>query len=270
MTGLPSRRQLRMTSPHFFSAVRSGRRPTSEANDSRERNGTMTTRLPSVLPRVMCNVPLSDDVRRRVHGSAESRMSRRSAPTSLWGRIAGMGVLFDYFAAPSDEEAVGVLNRVGGPSSQAVVVPSPEPKRSLFSRKQPPRTPDFATDPMLPVYDTASVKGIDPLVQMGTLEELLTGRPYDEIVTDERMRDSVLADRNGGERLICNLTDTLTATLASASDERLEQVAEPWSRTEEFWGTADPVVLAEFLRDLAGLARRAEANGQRLYCWVSV
>jgi hypothetical protein len=156
-----------------------------------------------------------------------------------------MGVLFDYFAADSDEQAASAIDRLGGPGA--------------------------ATAPPAPAqtFDTVSVKGIDPAVQMGTLEELLTARPYDDIVEQPRSGHT-LAIRDGGERLVLTLTDSLTSALAEASPERLAEVAVPWSRTEEFWGGADPDTLTEILRDLAGLARRAQAGSQRLYCWVCV
>ncbi|AXB42569.1 hypothetical protein [Amycolatopsis albispora] len=150
-----------------------------------------------------------------------------------------MGVLFDYFAAPSDEAAAATIDRDGGPGSPA------------------------------PVFDTLPVKGVDPVVQLGTLEAQLTGRAYADIVADPRSgRD--LASRGGGERLVLTVTDSLAAALAAAPDERLAEVAVPWSETEEFWGQGDPVALADFLRDFAALARRADQAGHRLYCWLSV
>lgn len=66
------------------------------------------------------------------------------------------------------------------------------------------------------------------------------------------------------------LTEPLSTALATASDDALEQLAIPWSETEEFWNAADPALLADFLKDLAGLARRSKASGQGLYCWVCV
>ena len=153
-----------------------------------------------------------------------------------------MGVLFDYFAADSDEQAASAIDRLGGPGAIATL-PAPAPS-----------------------FDTVSVKGIDPVVQMGTLEELLTARPYDEIVAQPRSGHT-LAVRDGGERLVLTLTDVLTSALAEASQERLAEVAVPWSRTEEFWGGTDPESLTHILRDLAGLARRAQASSQQLYCW---
>jgi hypothetical protein len=182
-----------------------------------------------------------------------------------------MGVLYDYFAAPSDEAAAATIDRLGGPGSQKVAaVPDSKPaRRGLFSRKGHSLEPEPANDEALPSYDTLSVKGIDPLVQLGTLEECLTGRSYDDVIEDPRSGKSI-ASADGGERLVLTITDSLAAALAGASDERLSEVAVPWSQTEEFWGEADPEELAEFLRDFAALARRAEGVGQRLYCWLCV
>jgi hypothetical protein len=180
-----------------------------------------------------------------------------------------MGVLFDYFSAASDEEAAKVIDRVGGPGSQATIAPPAEPRRGIFGRKRQPAVPPTVAYPKAAIFDTVSIKGIDPVVQLGTLEELLTGRPYDDVMDDPRSGHA-LADRDGGERLVLTLTEPLSTALATASDETLEQVAIPWSETEEFWNAADPALLADFLKDLAGLARRSKASGQELYCWVCV
>lgn len=111
--------------------------------------------------------------------------------------------------------------------------------------------------------------GIEPVVQMGTLESLLTGRSYEE-VTALHPAGHDLAVRDGGERMVLRLQDSLAEELAAASDDRLTRVAAPWSETEEFWGQADPDDLAFFLRELGRLARQAHASGQHLYCWLSV
>ena len=101
-----------------------------------------------------------------------------------------MGVLLDYFAAPSDEAAASTIDRLGGPGSREVEALPEAPKRGLFGRKRSAADPVVRSDESLEVYDTLSVKGIDPLVQLGTLEEVLTGRSYDEIVEDPRSGDS--------------------------------------------------------------------------------
>ncbi|HEX9536663.1 MAG TPA: hypothetical protein VGA04_00645 [Streptosporangiaceae bacterium] len=85
----------------------------------------------------------------------------------------------------------------------------------------------------------------DPLVQLGTLEALLTGRDYGQIVAGQRA-GTVLAERDGGQRLVVAMTDELQRPLARSADAELPLAAAavPWAQTEEFWGQADPQVLA--------------------------
>lgn len=143
-----------------------------------------------------------------------------------------MGILFDYFAAGSDEQAAAAID---GVDTQDGVV---------------------------------STKGVDPVVQLGTLEELLTGRDYDDISAGPRS-GLLIKDGGDGERIVVSVTDELRTALANATDERLAQVAVPWSQTEDFGGTVDPEDLAELLGELAELAQRARAAEQRLFCFVS-
>lgn len=174
-----------------------------------------------------------------------------------------MGVLYDYFAAPTDDEAAAVIDRLGGPGKAST--PAPPKGRGLFGRGRKPDTPDDAST----TYPTVTDTGIDPAVQGGTLEELLTGRAYEQIEEDPRWAQS-LAVRDGGERLVLTLTDGLVNALAQASGERLAEVAVPWSETEEFWDAGDPDALASQLVDLATLCRDARSRSDRVYCWVSV
>lgn len=156
-----------------------------------------------------------------------------------------MGVLFDYFSAASDEAAASAISLLGGPGA-------PSAGTSAASS-----------------FDTVPVKGIDPVVQLGTLEALLTGREYEQVMAGPRA-GHVLAAQDGGERLVVTLTDELQAALADAGDTQLAAVAAPWSQTEEFFGHGDPQILAGLLRELAALARRARGKDERLYCWVCV
>lgn len=146
-----------------------------------------------------------------------------------------MGVLFDYFAAPDNDAAATPIDLVGGPAEAP--------------------------------FQTVAFKGVDPLVQLGTLESLLTGVDYETIL--ERDIDPI-AMAGDGERLVVAMTDGLSAALSDADEARLREVAEPWSRTEEFGGRADPTDLAIALTGLADLARTATTRGDRLYCWVCV
>jgi S-adenosylmethionine synthetase len=47
---------------------------------------------------------------------------------------------------------------------------------------------------------------IEPVVHLGTLEELLTDRTFDEILEDA---PSPVADLNGGEELVLRIADNL-------------------------------------------------------------
>lgn len=154
--------------------------------------------------------------------------------------LARMGVLCDYFAASSDEAAAAVIDLPGGPAAGA--------GGSL---------------------DTVSGNGIDPVVQMGTLEALLTGRDYDEILQAHHA-GPIVASRDGGQRLVVTLTGELQAALSQADHAQLADAAVPWLQTEEFSSQDDPGLAAAWLSDLAGLARQATARGERLYCWVCV
>jgi hypothetical protein len=172
-----------------------------------------------------------------------------------------MGVLYDYFVASSDADAAATIDRPGGPA-QTEPLPAAS-GRGVFRRRR--RTPDIDIKAYLTVPDT----GIDPVVQGGTLEELLTGRPYEEIEQDPRWGHS-LAVRNGGERLVLTLTESLIDALGQSNAETLAAVAVPWSQTEEFWGAGDSQELSRLLVQLSALAREARSRGESLYCWVSL
>lgn len=147
-----------------------------------------------------------------------------------------MGNLYDYFAAADDESAAATFDD------------APDPK-------------------ILKVLD---VKGIEPFIQLGTLEALLRDVDYDEVTEDPR-HCSLLTDPAAESKWVVTLTDTLRDALADASAERLAEVAVPWSETEEFEGSASEDLadlLADFLGRFAALARHARDRQLRLYCWM--
>ncbi|WP_406038678.1 hypothetical protein OG799_26430 [Micromonospora sp. NBC_00898] len=180
-----------------------------------------------------------------------------------------MGVLYDYFAAASDEQAAATIDLEGGPGG--ALPSSPELQaairagdREAMKRLMLPSV--RISEHGLPVL---SVKGIDPVVQLGTLEGLLTGVSTEVIFARPRSGMAV-AVRDEGERLVLSLTAELQQVLADQAPERLAAVAGPWSQTEEFWGHGDATVLAHFLREFSLLARDAGGRNHRLYCWVCV
>lgn len=160
-----------------------------------------------------------------------------------------MGVLFDYFAADSDAVASSTIDWPSGPSRGV-------PKKGPFGKAMPG----------LPTVDG---KGIEPVVTLGMLEELLTGRTFDDQLADPEARP-ILADRDGGERLVIRIGDKLVEALGQAQPSDLDALAGPWSQIEEFYGSANPADLALFLRSLRDLAVSAKSGDQKLYCWVCV
>lgn len=107
--------------------------------------------------------------------------------------------------------------------------------------------------------------GVDPFVQMGSLEEILTGRPYDQVSAGQ---PDPIAELDGGEVLVTALRDELVDAVADLDDQRLAGAATTWSATEEFHGATDPEALSDLLRALRDLAR--SRGTQRVYCWLSV
>ncbi|WP_162599738.1 hypothetical protein [Nocardioides solisilvae] len=116
-------------------------------------------------------------------------------------------------------------------------------------------------------YRTLADTRIDPVAQGGSLDELLTGRSFEQVAADPRW-GARLAVGDGGERLVLTVTDALVDALAAADDARLAEVAVPWAATEEFGGAVTPETLRVQLRLLADLARAARRAGGSLYCRV--
>lgn len=168
-----------------------------------------------------------------------------------------MGLICDYFAAPSDESAAGVVDRDGGPAG----VPAP----SGWSHGVPAPAA-AATGSALP---TVAGGSIDPVVVLGTVTALLTGRTFDEVLAARDRRDPVAMQDDGAE-VVLRVDDVVVDALTRADPAALTAASVPWSRTDELAGISDPESLAEFLHDLAALARGARERGEALYCWACV
>jgi hypothetical protein len=107
---------------------------------------------------------------------------------------------------------------------------------------------------------TVFSKNLDPVVTMGTLESILTGRPYDEVVDAPRQGRPVSDPEESPEAFIISITDTLRDALTEAGDAELTEAAVAWAGTEELSGV-DPEGLAGFLKLLRDIAQQG-----RLYC----
>ncbi|GGU33303.1 hypothetical protein [Streptomyces violascens] len=149
-----------------------------------------------------------------------------------------MGVIYGYFAAADDDDAV-----------RAVVRDDDEPT---------------ATG-----YDGFDVNAADPTTDLLPAEVILTGRSAETIQADPR-HGHLLAVVDEGELLCLTLTDALRDALAVADRGSLAGVAQEWAVSDVFPAPPDPDGLAEFLNRVADLASRAVERGHRLYCWICV
>lgn len=145
-----------------------------------------------------------------------------------------MGLLIDYYLAPDDDAAVAVIE--GGPGGRLEAL-----------------------------LDT----GIEPSVNLAMYVELLTGRTFDEQLEAPECFP-VLAEGDDGEVLVFGIDDGFVRALAEADPETVQRLAVPWAEIEEFDDRGDPEHLADFLSRLQVLARKAVAEGQHLYCWLSL
>ncbi|MEU9862481.1 hypothetical protein AB0D99_16580 [Streptomyces sp. NPDC047971] len=143
--------------------------------------------------------------------------------------------LCDYFSAADDQAAIAVLQSSGGPGQADL--------------------------------DVVSLKNIDPVVSVVRLEAIMTGCCHEEARGRPRS-GQLLSDPEEGGAFVVSLTDSLTAALASASQDDLVRFADPWSKTDELRQIGVGVEFTTgVLEALADLAQRAHSSGQRLYCW---
>ncbi|WP_404385179.1 hypothetical protein LL946_04455 [Knoellia locipacati] len=180
-----------------------------------------------------------------------------------------MGIDVVFHSAPDDETAAAAQQAPGGPLGWSRPAQTPRPR---WWRRTTPVVEDPA-----PVCDGFLTRGYDGVVTMGTLEELLTGRPYDDLERDPRWGGPVGHQSPDDNRGGCTLTTTLRDALAEADDAQLSYVVEPWAHTEELAPTdggavheLDLAAHLEFLHALRDLARRAKASDHGLYWYFEL
>jgi hypothetical protein len=102
------------------------------------------------------------------------------------------------------------------------------------------------------------LKGLDPH-DLVDVEVLLTGAG-----TDPR----IIATLNDDHNLVLRLGDGLRDGLATATAERLAEVARSWAAIRG--ATEHQDALVDLLGEFGWLAREARDDGVHLYCWVGV
>lgn len=157
-----------------------------------------------------------------------------------------MGVLYDYFRA-QDSEAVAKLMAAtgGGP---------------------------LVRQAELPVADAVDAKGIDPSVVLGKVMSFALDVPWDVDLAGIRLVWPDGADEDEGYEgpWVVVLSERARDALAEITDDRFPDLAARWSRIDELshYRDVQPEMMLSLLRELVGLARRARAAGDSLYCWM--
>ena len=143
---------------------------------------------------------------------------------------ARMSVLTDYFAAGSDGGAATAVDYVDGQPGLLDLTPEDVATGKALYRV----SPDEATRPRVKVAQSGTLvvqsKGVDP-TNLARLEEILTGRSYDEVSADPRHAALIGPARHEeiDGRMVLSVTDTLRDALASLEPSALPQVARQWA-----------------------------------------
>jgi hypothetical protein len=155
-----------------------------------------------------------------------------------------MGVLFDYFRAPSDAVVVELMDKHDGDSPGGI-------------------------EGWSPIVD---LKAVDPAIVLSRLVGFIAGGLSPAAAARDRLVWPV-----GGENdmdyqgpWVTNLADEVRDALAGLDDARLHEAATSWTGIEEFSHYSDNTVesSAAIIMLLVELARAARDAGEHLYCWI--
>jgi hypothetical protein len=158
-----------------------------------------------------------------------------------------VGTIYDYFRAADATAALQAMDRPGGP---------------LFPQ---------------PSFDGVPAKRIDPWVVLGMLLAFVRGETWRvDTVEIWPLAETEPATRTDWDNLpddrpwLLEFGAQVRDDLASVDDARLPDLAARWAKIKEFDGRMPVEDALSLIRDLAGLARRARACGDQLYCFTSV
>ncbi len=153
----------------------------------------------------------------------------------LQGWEGATGLVFYYFVASSPEAAADVVLAPGGPAAQA---------------------------------GTVAVNDVEPVVQLGKLEEILTGVPYEQVVDGADDRPAPPPERTG-DWTVLGTSQALQRKLTHLGPAQRRAAAEEWSGTEEMRGVG-PDRLAQVVDALCALCRLADRKAELVYAAASL
>jgi hypothetical protein len=125
-----------------------------------------------------------------------------------------------------------------------------------------------------PAADSVDAKGIEPAVTLGQLVERILGVDDDgaDVIGGGLVwpAGAESAEDYEGPWVVV-LDDQARDALAGVEAAQVPELATWWSGIEEIYGGDDAIEpLTGVLTELSGLARRAQAAGDHLYCWISL
>ena len=184
------------------------------------------------------------------------------------GQNPCMGIDVAFFSAPSDAVAAEAERRPGGPLGWPARVGT---RQAGWFRKE------VVFEEAGAAFDGFAARGYDGVVNMGTLEELLTGVAYDRLEKDPRWGGEVSDDEPAENCGVLSVTDTLRDALAAAPEGTLEAIVGSWAQTEELAPQDDDAPTRDdlnrhlvFLHQLRDLAVRARDTGHHLYWYFQM
>src|SRR5258708_324979 len=146
---------------------------------------------------------------------------------------------------------------------------------------------DFANHGPVDLFPTVQAKRVDDLM-LATLDALVTGQrlvapeqdpaAYVRAVAERVVLVRDIGAESGDEAeglWICQFPDSLVARLAELTSDEIARYGEAWANTDEWRregvGTREQVAeIVTLLGDYCRLAARAQAEGKRMYMWISL
>lgn len=183
----------------------------------------------------------------------------------MW-QAGGMSVLADYFAVGSDEVAATAVEYVDGQPGLLDLAPQDLAANKALYKEFPEQARSPRVQGAHSGVLVVQSKHLDAVYPFARLEELVTGRPYDDVVADPRhwalVAPALPEDIDGC--VVLSITDTLRDALASLEASALPEMAVRWASAEFDESGAGSLTL--LLAALTDLARQAGDRGERLCC----
>lgn len=159
-----------------------------------------------------------------------------------------MALQIDYFTAASETEAAATADLESGLRSAPF---------------------DDESDAQTTEYDVVTSTDVDPGLALGYLNELLTGVPVEEFVSNGW---PALVAVSGDEQKYVLAVDPGFVALMSTREAPFDDLAAQWAAVKapkdaDEWHPR-PRDLADFLTQFVTLCLKAQDDGAQVYCWL--